>query len=397
MTTKSKLYGHRSERSLREAARQRLKQGELNVCELDLKDMQALVEELEIHRAELTIQNEELQAAYNEVAVARERYRSLFDEAPVGYLTVDGHGRIAQANVRAAELLGAKPDELTGRELSDFVHPDAQDALYLHRRALSKGAERQEDELALRADGPQQRYVQIVSVPEGNGEGADPRFRCTLVDITELKEAQKALQEERDCLEERVAERTARLKEVWAHREQLLNSLGEGLFALDAAGRFTYLNPAALSMFGFHDQDEVRGRESHGLVHFSDTQHQEAPTNRCPILEVLASGERLKGWEDRFYRADGTSFPVVLDVSPVTEGGRVLGVVVAFSGVTDRKAALEQLTPREHQVLQYLGRGLTNKEVAQRLGLSHRTVEDHRARIMKKLDVKSLAELVRLA
>jgi len=397
MTAKSKCYGHRSERSLREAARQRLKQGELDVSQLDLKDMQALVEELEIHRAELTIQNEELQAAYNELAVARDRYRSLFEQAPVGYLTLDGSGRVTEANGRAADLLGVAHGQVVGRDLSAFIHPNDQDAFFLHRRALAKGADRRIDELGLREAEGRQRHVQIVSVPEANGDGEGRRFRCTLVDITELKEAQQALQEERDCLEERVAERTARLKEVWAHREQLLNSLGEGLFALDAAGRFTYLNPAALSMFGFHDQDEVRGRESHGLVHFSDTQHQEAPTNRCPILEVLASGERLKGWEDRFYRADGTSFPVVLDVSPVTEGGRVLGVVVAFSGVTDRKAALEQLTPREHQVLQYLGRGLTNKEVAQRLGLSHRTVEDHRARIMKKLDVKSLAELVRLA
>jgi PAS domain S-box-containing protein len=397
MSAKSKCYGHRSEGALREAARQRLKQGELDVSQLDLKDMQALVEELEIHRAELAIQNEELQAAYNELAVTRERYRRLFDEAPVGYLTLDGRGRIVEANGRAGELLAAKRGELAGRDLSDFVHATDQDALYLHRRALAKGAERQVDELALRMAGGEQRFVQMVSVPEANGEADGPRYRCTLVDITELKQTQRALQEERDRLEERVAERTARLKEVWGHREQLLNSLGEGLFALDAAGRFTYLNPAAVSMFGFDSPEEVRGLESHGLVHFSDTEHREDPTNRCPILEVLASGERLKDWEDRFYRADGTSFPVVLDVSPVRENGQILGVVVAFSGVTDRKAALQQLTPREHQVLQYLGRGLTNKEVAQRLGLSHRTVEDHRARIMKKLDVKSLAELVRLA
>jgi len=363
---------------------------------LNLRDMQALVEELEIQRAELAIQNEELQAAYSELATARDRYRNLYEQAPVGYLSLDSRGRIREANTRAGELLGAEPTALVGRNLAEFILPGDQETFFLHRRSLTKGVRRQVDELDLKGRDGSLRCVQILSVPEPNPDPGEPRYRSALMEITELKQAQEALQNERDHLEERVAERTARLKEIWSHREHLLNSLGEGLFALDAAGRFTYLNPAALGMFGFTSQEDVRGRESHGLVHFSDSAHKENMNGRCPILEVLATGESLKGWEDRFWRADGTSFPVELNASPVRQGAQILGVVVSFSNVRHRNAMLDQLSPREHQVLQYLGRGLTNKEVAQRLGLSHRTVEDHRARIMKKLNVKSLAELVHL-
>ena len=56
----------------------------------------------------------------------------------------------------------------------------------------------------------------------------------------------------------------------------------------------------------------------------------------------------------------------------------------------------EKLTPRERQTAELLSKGLPNKEVAYRLGISIRTVEAHRARIMAKLDIHSPAELVRL-
>ncbi|HYR57613.1 MAG TPA: response regulator transcription factor [Chthoniobacteraceae bacterium] len=55
------------------------------------------------------------------------------------------------------------------------------------------------------------------------------------------------------------------------------------------------------------------------------------------------------------------------------------------------------LTPREREVLQLLAEGNNNREVAERLGCSVKTIETHRARIIRKLGVGSLAELVRYA
>lgn len=58
---------------------------------------------------------------------------------------------------------------------------------------------------------------------------------------------------------------------------------------------------------------------------------------------------------------------------------------------------LETLSEREVEILALLVDGMTNREVAEKLGLSVRTVESHRARIMLKLDVASFAEAIRLA
>ena len=60
----------------------------------------------------------------------------------------------------------------------------------------------------------------------------------------------------------------------------------------------------------------------------------------------------------------------------------------------DRKFAM--LTPREHEVLELVAAGLMNKQVAWRLGLSEVTVKIHRGNLMRKLQAKSLAELVRM-
>lgn len=60
-----------------------------------------------------------------------------------------------------------------------------------------------------------------------------------------------------------------------------------------------------------------------------------------------------------------------------------------------RQARLALLTPKEQEVLQGILQGLSSREIAEQLGLSVRTVENHRARLMEKLHVKSALELVR--
>jgi FixJ family two-component response regulator len=59
-------------------------------------------------------------------------------------------------------------------------------------------------------------------------------------------------------------------------------------------------------------------------------------------------------------------------------------------------ARLDRLTPREHEVMEMVVAGKANKVVAYELGISQKTVESHRARVMSKCEVQSLADLVRL-
>lgn len=60
-------------------------------------------------------------------------------------------------------------------------------------------------------------------------------------------------------------------------------------------------------------------------------------------------------------------------------------------------AGLDQLTGREREVLHGIAQGRTNKEIATELGISHRTVETHRESLMRKLQIRTVAELTRFA
>jgi len=63
----------------------------------------------------------------------------------------------------------------------------------------------------------------------------------------------------------------------------------------------------------------------------------------------------------------------------------------------DRRPPCETLTTRERQVLKLVAEGETSKDIATKLSISTRTVEHHRANLMKKLNLKNAADLIRYA
>jgi FixJ family two-component response regulator len=67
------------------------------------------------------------------------------------------------------------------------------------------------------------------------------------------------------------------------------------------------------------------------------------------------------------------------------------------SAAINHTQSLETLTPREHEVMLAIAQGMTHREAGEYLGISPRTVEVHKGRVMEKLGVKTLAELVRLS
>jgi len=69
---------------------------------------------------------------------------------------------------------------------------------------------------------------------------------------------------------------------------------------------------------------------------------------------------------------------------------------VALSQHSKIRTRLESLTPREREVLELMTRGKSNKVMAADLGISQRTVEIHRARVMEKMEARSLAQAVRM-
>src|SRR6185436_10463151 len=81
----------------------------------------------------------------------------------------------------------------------------------------------------------------------------------------------------------------------------------------------------------------------------------------------------------------------------ISERVRVAASFAHDGKITAARRRSGPLTTREREVLQLLAEGQANKEIATRLGITIKTAETHRARIMSKLELHSMSELVRYA
>ena len=115
-----------------------------------------------------------------------------------------------------------------------------------------------------------------------------------------------------------------------------------------------------------------------------------------PMLRVGALGYLLKDCAfGELTRAIRTVLTDRAYLSP-----RIADVVIqnyVRHGSKDESAAASELTPREREVLQLMAEGHSTKEIARLLKVSGKTIATHRQNIMQKLNLRSVAELVKYA
>ncbi len=126
--------------------------------EMATKPTDVLLHELLVHKIELEMQNEELRRIYHELADKQERYKELYEFAPVGLLSIDHEDRIIEINLTGAALLATERSELLKQRFSNFVAPEHIDHWYCRRinMTTSTSAEKQSLDLEMiPADGCQ--------------------------------------------------------------------------------------------------------------------------------------------------------------------------------------------------------------------------------------------------
>ncbi|HEV7766225.1 MAG TPA: ATP-binding protein, partial [Thermoanaerobaculia bacterium] len=121
--------------------------------------------------------------------------------------------------------------------------------------------------------------------------------------------------------------------------ELILKAAAEGVFGVGIEGATTFVNPAASRMIG-RDPREIIGKDIHTLVHPVFPGVRTCSIEQCRLYAVVHGEPAYEEIEDTFFRADGTSFPVEFSASPMRElGGELLGSVITFRDVTERRAA----------------------------------------------------------
>ncbi len=149
--------------------------------------------------------------------------------------------------------------------------------------------------------------------------------------ILQLNEKSRQLEESKTNVE-----RLSRQNEL------ILHSAGEGIYGLDLHGRATFVNPAVAAMTGY-TIGELLGQPAHTLLDHSKADATPAPWEGCPVFATLRTGAVHQRGESVLWRKDGTQFPVQYVSTPIREGEAIVGAVVTFNDITERKRAEEAL------------------------------------------------------
>ena len=133
-----------------------------------------------------------------------------------------------------------------------------------------------------------------------------------------------------------------RSKEYFRQSEEgkrlLLHAAGEGILGVDAKGHASFVNPAALRMLGFAE-DEMLGHSVHDLIHHSHKDGSNYPVEDCPMSASCTQAIESCVIDEMLWRKDGSSFPVEYSSMPIIKNGKSVGAVVTFRDITERKRA----------------------------------------------------------
>jgi len=226
--------------------------------------------ELRVHQIELEMQNEELRQAQAELDASRARYFDLYDMAPVGYCTINEKGLILEANLTAADLLGAARHGLINQPLSRFILKDDQDIYYLHRKQLfdTHSALRQGSGQAGKSQACELRmvkidrtafWVELVATVSQSADGA-PECRIVISEITEQMRAAELRKANEDLRTEIIMRR--RMEEALRQAgENFRRSIDEsplGVRIVTAEGETIYANGAILDIYGYDSMEDFK-------------------------------------------------------------------------------------------------------------------------------------------
>ncbi|MCK6410759.1 MAG: PAS domain S-box protein, partial [Thauera sp.] len=109
---------------------------------------------------------------------------------------------------------------------------------------------------------------------------------------------------------------------------------------VDKQGRVTFINPAACRMLGLTPESVV-GRQIHPLIHHSRPDGSTYPLCDCPTNQTLHHGGVMTVTDEVYWHADGHAVPVIYSTHPMVRDGRIIGAVVSFMDVTERRALEE--------------------------------------------------------
>jgi PAS domain S-box-containing protein len=245
------------------------------------------------------------------------QWRATFDAISDGVCLLDTETRVERCNKRFAALVERKVAEVGGLHLAQ-VSTRLREGAEVVRAALSSGERRVRE---IHTEG---RWIRFTVDPVRRFDGTIDGAVCIISDIDERKRVEQELE----------------------HQHRITRGITENaascLFLVDQENRPTYMNPAAERITGYRIED-LQGRTLHECF------HPHKPAAKCPLLKAFKRNTPVRDHEDVFVRKDGTLFPVVCSLTPITVDGVVKEAVLEFRDVTEEKRAQRSILENEER------------------------------------------------
>jgi len=264
-----------------------------------------------------------------ELRESRERFRAMFDVAPVGVAQANpATGRWLSVNPRMCLITGYTEDELLTMRVSEITHPEDRDRDWQLFQDVVKGEapEYRIEKRYVRKDGSI-AWVNVNMVVLRDMVGRPTRTVAMIEDITERKR-----------VEANVVRLHAELKDSLDWQRQIFEGSRDAVFLSDEEGRFVAVNGAATELTGY-SREELLAMTIPDLHDEADLAAYRAFHQR------ILGGEQILS-EAPIRRKDGTKVAVEFNNSVVAIGGRRL-VHTAGRDITERKKAAETLAASE--------------------------------------------------
>ncbi len=265
-------------------------------------------------------------------------FKKVFTHSSNATLIIDPVlNKIVNANQEACTLLGYSEEALNKMLVTD-LHTHEIAALIVFTQSVIEQGNGWTDELSCKTRGNKTVPVEYsASSLEFNG-------RIFLIVTLRDKQKLKMLQEEAQAnayVRQGLTE-WKRIENIFRDIEMenqlILKAAGEGIYGINAEGNTTFVNPAAERMLGW-SAEELVGKNIHNMIHHSKPDGSVYKSHDCPILAAFQDGEVHTVDNEVFWCKDGSAIPVEYTSTPIKDHGKLVGAVVIFRDISDRKAA----------------------------------------------------------
>jgi PAS domain S-box-containing protein len=302
-------------------------------ADINAKDLQEAVHELQVHQIELGMQNEELVRTRDNLYEIKNKYQELFDYAPVGYFIIDTDSRVLEVNHAGVRLLGKPAKSVVGKQLTHYIRGGSLVIFNDYLNQLFSSRRPQNFEVEVRGLDGEFHWVHLFcKIFEQSGKTSETIF-AAMVDITDKKEREQQLSESR---------------QEYFDIVETANSI---IAKIDMQGQITYMNRFGLEFYGYAGEDII-GKSVIGTI----TPEIDSEGKNCTYL-LKAFLRNPKDYTDQVsenVRADGSRAWVHWRSKPIkNKDGNTDCILGVGQDITEQKKARD-IIKRDNKKLELL-------------------------------------------